>query len=100
MSSELVTAVNERRIITFWYSGLARTAEPHTYGLHKDTGHEVLSCFQTAGFSHSGELPGWRLYRLSEIANLSLTADVYPQTRPGYNPNDSRMEIIFARASN
>ncbi|MBI4371437.1 MAG: hypothetical protein HY552_03975 [Elusimicrobia bacterium] len=98
MGSELTAAVSHRRIITFWYNGLVGTAEPHTYGLHKDTGHEVLSCFQTAGFSHSGELPGWRLYLLSEIRNLSVTGDIYPKTRPGYNPNDSRMQVIIARA--
>lgn len=99
MSSELAAAVRERRVITFWYNGLSRTAEPHTYGLHKSTGHEVLSCFQTAGFSNSGELPGWRLYLLSEIQSLSITSSIYSRARPGYNPNDSRMQIIFARAA-
>jgi hypothetical protein len=75
-----------------------RTVEPHTYGIHKDTGNEVLSGYQTAGFSQSGDLPGWRLYRLSDIHNFTVTGSTYEQPRPGYNPHDSRMSHIFARA--
>ena len=98
MNSTIAQAVRERSIVTFWYDGLNRTVEPHTYGIHKDTGNEVLSGYQTGGFSHSGELPGWRLYSLSEISNLTVTGATFTSTRPGYNPNDSRMSQIFASA--
>lgn len=98
MNVALAQAVREHRIVTLWYDGLTRTIEPHTYGIHKDTGNEVLSGYQTAGFSNSGDLPGWRLYRLSEISSLTITERNFGQTRPRYNPNDSRMGQIFARA--
>ena len=98
MTLTLAQAVREHRIITFWYDGLMRTVEPHAYGVHKDTGNEVLSGFQTAGFSHSSDCPDWRLYRLSDIQSLTVTNETFKQTRPGYNPHDSRMSQIFASA--
>jgi len=93
----LVEAIKERKLIKFWYKNLWRIAEPYTYGIHKDTDNEVLSAYQIDGFSHSGELPGWRLYLLSETSQIQKTDKIFTVARPGYNPNDSRMNRIFAR---
>lgn len=82
MNTALAQAIREHHIVVFWYDGLTRTVEPHTYGIQKDTGNEVLSGFQTAGFSHSGDLPGWRLYKLSEISSLTITERNFGQTPP------------------
>lgn len=98
MNIAIANAVRERRIIQFWYKDLMRTLEPHTYGIHKDTNNEVLAGYQTGGFSHSGDLPGWRLYRIDELLSLQVTNQVFRITRTGYNPNDSRMSSIFAKA--
>jgi hypothetical protein len=97
-NSLLAQAVTNRKIIRFWYNGLMRTAEPHTYGIHVSTGNEVLSAYQTGGFGHSGELPGWRLFSLDEIRDIVADEGIFKFTRPGYNPIDSRMSHIFARA--
>ena len=70
MNSTIAQAVTDHRITRFFYNELIRTVEPHTYGLHTDTGNEVLSAYQTAGFSHSGELPGWRLFSIRELRNV------------------------------
>lgn len=98
MNIALAQAVRDRRIVTFWYHGLQRTVELHTYGIHRDSGNEVLSGYQTAGFSNSSDLPGWRLYRLFEVQHLTVTDTRFARPRPGYNPQDSRMGHIFASA--
>jgi hypothetical protein len=97
MNQRIAQAVRDHRIVTFWYNGLLRTVEPHTYGVTM-AGHEALSGYQAAGGSHSGDLPGWRLFLLSEISNLTVTDRTFARTRPGYNSNDSRMCRILARA--
>ena len=98
MNSANAQVVRDHRIATFWYDDLMCTFEPHTHGIHKDTNNEVLSGYQTGGFNHSDDLPGWRLYSISDIRNLTATDRPFGQTRPGYNPNDSRLRHIYARA--
>lgn len=97
MNYALARAVQEHRIVTFWYDGLVRTVEPHTYGLNT-AGHEALSGYQIAGFSRSAGRPDWRMYLLSDIRNLVVRNARFERTRPGYKSNDSRMTQIFARA--
>ena len=58
MNVTLAQTVRNRYIVTFWYHGLRRTVEPHTYGIHRDSGSEVLSGYQTAGFSNSADFRG------------------------------------------
>lgn len=95
MNIPIKEAVESHKIIAFWYKGLKRVVESHTYGLNKGTGKEDLSAYQTECF---GEQPGWKNYLISEITLLDVTNETFTQTRPGYNPNDSKMSQIFARA--
>lgn len=97
MKMVIANAILNHRIVTFWYDGLVRTVEPHTYGL-TTAEHEALSGYQTAGFSRSDDRPGWRLYLLSDIRSLIVKDVTFERARPGYRPNDSRMTQIFARA--
>jgi hypothetical protein len=99
MEKMVTDSIVSKKIITFMYDGLQRRAEPYTYGIHRDTGNKVLSCFQTDGFSNSGELPGWRLYLISEIRELAITTSSFSSPRSGYNPHDTRMKHIYATAS-
>jgi hypothetical protein len=98
MKMNIVQAVTGHNILKFQYDGLLRTVEPHTDGIYKSTGNEVLSAYQIGGFSNSGELPGWRLYYINELISVSVCSEKFQVTRSGYNPNDSRMSQIFARA--
>lgn len=98
MDSILADAIRDHRILVFDYHNFQRRVEPHTYGISIDSGEEMLSGFQTAGGSISGGIPDWRLFRVVEMANLQILDDVFTATRPGYNPNDSRMRIIYAKA--
>lgn len=68
MLQTLIDAIRNRQVITFSYSGFARTAEPHAVGI-STAGNQVLRCFQT----HGGHVtPGheWDMCQLSRISNL------------------------------
>jgi hypothetical protein len=94
MNSLLITAIRERKVIRFYYKGGYRFAEPHCYGASKE-GNELLRAYQTGGYSESGNPVGWKLLRLDEFSNLSITGDSFAGPRPQYNPNDPAMASIY-----
>jgi len=95
MNSLICNAIAKKNIIEFYYKGGIRRVEPHCYGIHKDTGNEVLRGFQIDGYSESKKIPYWRLYIVSEMSGLRITDDLFLSPRPEYNPNDSHMSTIF-----
>jgi hypothetical protein len=62
MNKQIYAAIKERQLIWFYYEELQRIVRPYAYGIHKDTGNEVLRAYQVGGYSSSGNIPGWRLY--------------------------------------
>jgi hypothetical protein len=90
-------AIKSKKIVKFNYEGHERVVEPHAYGIHKDTGNEVLCAYQVGGYSSSGKSPYWRLYDVSKMTNISITGEHFDHLRPGYKMNDSRMSIIFCQ---
>lgn len=95
MHELICKAIKSKRIIKFNYEGFERIVEPHTYGIHKDTGNKVLSAYQIGGYSSSGKIPYWRLYLVDKITDLEITNEIFTEPRPGYHHGDSRMSIIF-----
>lgn len=97
MRDNLIGAVQERRVLAFLYGGLLRTVEAHAYGASA-AGDELLLGYQTAGFSHSREEPGWRLYRVDRISALAVTPYTFHAPRPGFNPEGHTLSAVFAQA--
>ena len=97
MNQVLAQAVRDHRVVTFRYRGLARTVEPHIYGINT-LGHEALSAYQIAGFSRSSDRHGWRMFLVSDIEDLVVQDKTFRRTREDYNPNDPNIPQIFARA--
>jgi hypothetical protein len=65
-------ALRQRRQIVFSYHGKPRAACPIVLGYAADGG-EALSAYQVGGESSGGRpLPGWRCFRLAEIADLEM----------------------------
>lgn len=95
MNNLICEAIKLKKIIRFIYEENERIVEPHTYGIHKNTGKEVLSAFQIGGYSSSGKIPYWRLYVVDKITGLEITGEYFKGPRPGYRKGDSRMSIIF-----
>jgi len=97
MNKQICDAIKERQLIRFYYEEHQRIVQPHTYGIHKDTGNEVLRAYQVGGYSSSGNIPGWRLYIVSKISNIEITDEIFENSAPGYRKNDSAMSYIFCQ---
>jgi len=97
MNQQICNAIRERRLIRFYYDGYERFVQPHAYGIHKDTGNEVLRAYQVGGDSSSGDIPDWRLYIVNKISNVEVIDEVFENTAPGYKRNDSSMSYIFCQ---
>lgn len=82
-----------KKVLHFYYSGGYRLVEPFCHGTSKAL-NEVLSGYQVSGYSESGSPNGWRLFKVSEIENISIDELSFLGNRPNYNPNDSRMVQI------
>jgi predicted DNA-binding transcriptional regulator YafY len=94
VNTTVCQAIRERRVVSFHYDGGQRLVEPFCHGI-STAGHEVLRGYQTGGYSSSGRLPAWRLFRLDEVSELTITSSIFDGTRPGYNSRDSAMTQVF-----
>ena len=97
MRTNICSAISAKQVIQFYYNGGTRLVEPFCYGVHRDTGNEVLRSYQVGGHSESGEPVGWKLFRVAEISNLVVTDKHFTGVRDYYNPNDSAMKTIYCR---
>ena len=79
----------------FEYGDLMRVVEPHRFGVN-GAGHEMLSGWLRAGYSHSDPAGGWRNYLVSEIHALQVLDAPFAGTRPGYAAHDHRMPQVYA----
>ena len=93
----LVHGVLNHRVVDLAYHGFRRSVEPYLVGIHQ-AGEAILLAYQTAGFSRSGDVPGWRTFIIAEISEAVLTDRVFMPSRRDFNRDDPRMTEIFARA--
>ena len=91
----LIAAIKDRRVITFTYSGIARTAEPHAVGVSR-TGKDVLRCYQTKG-GHVKPGHEWDFCSLSKIVGLTMTESFFEGVRDGYERDDKHMRRIYVQ---
>jgi predicted DNA-binding transcriptional regulator YafY len=91
----LKEAINSRKLVQFYYKGNLRVVEPYTVG-DSNTGNLSLRAWHLRGFSKSGDYPRWRLFHAKEMRSLTVLDDTFEGPRPGYNPPDSAMRIVYA----
>jgi len=96
MRETICNAIENLHTVSFSYERLPRTVEPHKVG-RTTAGNVVLSGYQIGGRSHSNSVPYWRMYKLSNISNLSVNNDEFDGPRPQYKPTDQRMTQIYCR---
>jgi hypothetical protein len=94
MRNTISQAIKDRRILIFTYDGYSRTVEPHCHGI-TTAGNEAIRCYQTAGGSSSGTVPGWHMMTVNKIIGLTVSPSVFAGPRPGYNRGDKGMSTIF-----
>ncbi|HET7564166.1 MAG TPA: hypothetical protein VFJ96_04180 [Gemmatimonadaceae bacterium] len=80
----------------FGYGNRVPIVEPHLYGINS-LGHEVLSAWLLPGHSRMDPEGGWRTYLVREMRNVQILDEAFAAARPGYNPNDARMQRIICR---
>jgi len=97
MNSKICEAIENKKVIEFFYKGYKCIGEPHCYGIHKYTSNEVLSAYQVGGYSFSGNASSWKLYIIPEMSGIVITDNQFESLRPGYKRNDSRMSRIFCQ---
>lgn len=91
----LVSAIKEKRIVTFNYDGLDRVVECATLG-YTTAGMPAVRGYQTAGDTHSGTVPCWRLFRIDRIRGLELTEARFAGEPPAYERSDKAFSRIDA----
>src|SRR3954468_8731341 len=65
-TGDLIDAVRGRRVVQLEYRGGTRLVYPHA--VYRSAGGTLgLEAVQIPGASRSGDLPGWRVFRLMEI---------------------------------
>ncbi len=96
MNLLLCRAIDDRKLVRFAYRGGNRIVEPYCHGVTKG-GHELLRGYQTTGYSSRGRPEGWRLFRLDEMADLTVTEKSFRVRWFGYDPDDAAMDRIFCR---
>ena len=94
MNAIVCKAIQEKKVISFYYDGGVRLAEPHCHGVSKD-GNDLLRAFQVGGHSESGNPVGWKLLRLDELSGLQITSQTFSGPRPLYNPADKAMARVY-----
>lgn len=87
-------AIENKLIITFVYSGLARRCEPHVYGIAN--GREQVLCWQISGGSRGGSKTKWRRFDLADIQSFEITEDNFPGARPVPHPHSIWDEVILS----
>ncbi len=93
----LWVAIEERRIIEFYYHGGYRTVEPFALGVvkHGAADNESLICYQIEGLSDLQGTVGWKLYRASEMEEIRVLREQFTGDRPDYDPDDIDMVKIY-----
>lgn len=94
MNTLIKQAIENRKLLEFYYKDDLRIVEPHTYGV-STTGKESLSAYQVGGESSDSKTIDWKLFTVDKIQNLRIKETSFTGTRDGYNPNDSRMSQIY-----
>jgi predicted DNA-binding transcriptional regulator YafY len=93
MINTLISAINERREVSFTYSGISRIVRPVAIGESRK-GNVVLRCYQIKG-GHIRPGHEWDLCLIDNISSLQITNDFFVVDPLGYKKGDKQMCKIF-----
>lgn len=94
MNQDICDAINQKRVLRFFYDGGFREAEPFCYGMGT-SGNELLRAYQIDGYSTSGNPFGWKLFVVDKISSLTITAQEHIGARADYDPRDHAMTTVY-----
>lgn len=87
-------AIEQKRLLRFFYKDRERIVEPHDYGIHK--GLIKLFAYQVDG-SSSHELPNWRWAEQDLISELQILDRTFPGGRPTKSGKHQKWDKLFIR---
>jgi hypothetical protein len=90
-------AINRRLLVRFSYDGFERIVIPAAYGLNQRTGNELVRAYQVAGSDATRPIPAWSLFNIAKVVGASTTGEEFHDIPPGYERNDSAMDVIYAQ---
>lgn len=94
MNIQIISAIENSRIIEFQYDGETRIVEPHCYG-STSKNNEVLRAYQIGGFSSTNTME-WKLFSVSKISNIKILENNFTtRQKEGYKQNDKAMSVIY-----
>jgi len=94
MNEIIIEAIENRKLLEFYYKNHYRIVEPHTFGI-SSKGNENLSAFQIDGTSERNNVPDWGLFSIDKIVALKILNESFLGTRIKYTKGDSRMIEIY-----
>lgn len=90
-------AINRHFLASFQYDGFERLVIPAAYGLNQRTGNRLVRAYQIAGGDATRAIPTWRLFNADKIVGGVVTTHKFDEEPPGYERNDSAMDVIYAQ---
>lgn len=87
MSTDIRTAIEQRRLLSFSYGGHARKVIPAALGTAKRKGTPVLHAYQVEGGSAHGDIPAWRFFYTDKMTDFRLLDETFAADPPGWAPS-------------
>jgi|HubBroStandDraft_5_1064220.scaffolds.fasta_scaffold325777_1 hypothetical protein len=89
----ICSAIQSRCVIQFYYTGDThpglRRVEPHMVA-YTSADNMVLSAWFLDGVTGSNAPTNWRDYVLSQMSQVTMTAETFSGPRPGYNASGGK----------
>jgi hypothetical protein len=92
-SALICEAVRRRVLLEFDYDGLHRVVQPYRHGIGL-TGRESLRAIQIAGQNRGKQGAAGKLWTVSKMVNLSVSAQSFLPDDVNDDPQDSAFESI------
>ena len=89
-------AINDKKVVEFSYDGYHRQVEPYKFGV-STAGNIVLTGFQIGGGSSSGKNKGFKMFKIDEIWDLTITDQEFREPQQGYSTTDKRLNQIHCQ---
>lgn len=97
VDQQLLTAIANKRLVSFTLHRCRRIAEPHDYGIIN--GVVRLFFYQIGGESRSTRPVGWRWGSLSEISEVQILDASFDGPRPAPSGRHIHWDVLFATVS-
>lgn len=87
-------AIARRLLMMFAYADAVRVVEPHLCGINS-AGHFALIAWLLPGYSRTDPNGGWRSFLLEKMWAAQTLPQHFDTVRPGFNPNDARVQRVI-----